>query len=178
MYKLDVVKVDPDNNTHKLIIEEMIRNNSKWFLDDSITTVDQFVSEHLEGIKDYGFVGFIAYIDEIPYGYLFAEFDRYKNAYLTIVNNPIATKWMHFYTSQKVFKQFIDYLFNTEKANKLICYMFTWNERAEKACRYIGFRKEGIAKGQIVLNGKSINQLYLGLTKEDYIRSKQDGQRH
>lgn len=166
MIEMRSEKLDLTSEKHRNIAYEIYKQHSKWFVDDSVPSLEALIS-HVQYLLGTGDVGFIFYVNEQPYGLIFASFDRYNNAII----EASAINDHNFFTSYKILKYFIEYLFNTVKVNKVKSQILVWNHNAELMCKAIGFKKEGILKEELQINGKPVNLLQLAFTKSDYVKN-------
>ena len=167
MFEMRSEKLDLNNQNHREIALEIYKKHSKWFIDDSVDSFERLLL-HLDYlINATGDIGFIFFVNDLPYGLIFASFDRYNNAVVeaSAINNH------NFFISHKIFKYFIEYLFEIKKVNKIKSQIYVWNSNAELMCKVMGFKKEGILREELHVNGKPINLLQLAITKSDYVRN-------
>lgn len=159
-------KLDLSNDTHRKIAFDIYKKHSKWFVDDSVPDLESLIN-HVQYLLSTGDIGFVFYVNDKPYGLIFASFNRYNNASI-----EASTLGEHnLFTSYKILKYFIEYLFDVHKVGKIKAQTYVWNHNAELACKLIGFRKEGILREELFLEGKPVNLLSLSFTKSDYVKN-------
>ncbi len=67
---------------------------------------------------------------------------------------------------------FIDFIFNQMNINRVQLFVFSFNERAIRSYKKIGFVEEGRLKQSIFRNGKYHDELIMSILREDYFSTK------
>lgn len=77
--------------------------------------------------------------------------------------------WGKSYASEAI-KLVVDYAFRRLNLHKVSAGVAAINQGSLKAFEKAGFKVEGQAKSQVLLNGEYYDSQYLGLTKQDFMR--------
>lgn len=62
----------------------------------------------------------------------------------------------------------LDYAFDVLKLNRVYLYTEEENIHAQKLFKYVGFRREGLIKHDLIFEMRYVNRYIYGLTKEDF----------
>ena len=69
----------------------------------------------------------------------------------------------------KAAKLILDYAFYTLKLNRVMLRVFEENAAAIKSYERVGFKKEGIFREDVMIDGKGVNVLYMSILKREWI---------
>ena len=164
MHMDKVVKFDFSNFEHKSLLFVAFNFNKKWLRDDSLHTPDEFYESLKNNVLNGKDELFIYYVCNEPYGYVYLDFDRFNN--ITIHASTISNG--NIFKSARILKNVVDYCFKKKQANKVKIGTLVYQHLAEIIAKYVGFKKEGLLKDEITINGKSVSRLILAITKKDY----------
>lgn len=151
--------LDFNNNEHFAFLNYLINYNKMEFINDNLTGQEllNILAQTPEPI-------FIVYVDNEPYGIIYAEYSLCK----IVTLHACTGSKKNFFVNLKILKYFIKYLFETEKILKIKTEVLVYDNNAEFVARCLGFRKEAILREEIFKNGKPQNMLLLSLTKSEY----------
>ena len=169
----NIFPLDLEDSCHRQIVKNIFEINRKMLVDDYMRNAEQLMRDWAYFIKNGEAIGYLIFVNDEPYGVMYAYIDAYKNATLYASTYDKFDN-LHFYTSQRFLRGFLKTLFTKFKVNKVKVEFAIYNAKVEAAMRYVGLRKEGHLKGEGRINGKPITALCLGLTKEDYFNGQKD----
>lgn len=67
-------------------------------------------------------------------------------------------------------KLLIDFIFNEMNINRIQLFVFSFNERAIRSYKKVGFIEEGILKQSVFRNGRYYDEIVMSILKENYVR--------
>jgi len=68
-------------------------------------------------------------------------------------------------------KVLISFIFDQMNINKIKLHVFSFNTRAIKSYEKCGFKQEGILRQEIYRDGKYVDEIVMGLLKEEYVKA-------
>lgn len=157
---------DFENKEHFLFLNYLISLHRDKFLNDFVCASD-FITWLYNGQKN-GEPLFICYLDNGPYGIIYAniEYPGIATIHASTRNNT------NFFTNIRILNNFIQYLFSQRNMFKVKAELLVFDNTAEFLLRCAGLKKEGILKDEIYLGGKPYNMLLLAMTKKEFLNRK------
>lgn len=169
----DVLPLDFANPQHRALMFDLAYENRKKILNDHDNDLVMIINYH-EGKSRAGkMFGFIAVVDDEPVGCFWVDIDDYDIGRVRgALFNPYKSLWNGAYYMRWV----TDYAFNTLKLRKLEAEftLYRKNDResatAERLLKRIGFKKVGICRQAILIDGKPNDTILLDYLQEEYNR--------
>lgn len=166
-------KINLQNDEHKLIFMDLWAKNANKLRDDVFKTPeDALIAFNYNTQWFPGTFGFIFYKDQKPYGMCIVQYDAFRNVSIHAAVDPA---YSNFFINKNIIKVVLQKIF--QKDSGIHSVLITPPLGAfdvEIVARASGFRKAGILKSFIPIDGERKDQLILQFTREMFNNKEYD----